>query len=112
MAMPKKGARKIVVDNVAYRWRIRSEGSGEHNVTVVVEEVTDSGSVCTLVVDTSVPYVDYWLTGEFQTVIAPAAIAKYIRMGLEKGWKPLQKGKPFVMVVDEEVATAIQNTTI
>jgi hypothetical protein len=111
MAMPKKGSRTIVVDGATYRWRIRgritvAQTEGEGNLMVAVEEVADTG-VSTLLVDTSVPREWFSFSG-YQTPITPAAVQTYIRLALQQGWKPTQKGKPFVLVADEEIATAVR----
>ena len=101
MAMPKKGSRKIVVDNVPYHWKF-SWG------WVLIEAVTNAGPVCILQVDTSLRYPDYWQTGEEQTtMILPGAVEQYIRIGLGQGWNPYRAAPPFSIVVAEEITTAI-----
>lgn len=101
MAMPKKGSRKIVVDNVTYRWKFGG-------AWILIEAVRDSGPTRILDVDTSVRDRDYWLTGEEQkTIILPGAVEQYIRIGLDKGWNPHQAGPPLSIVVAKEVTAAI-----
>ncbi|MBC8139339.1 MAG: hypothetical protein H8F28_25975 [Fibrella sp.] len=110
MAMPKKGSRSIVVDDVLYRWRTR--GEREYNMTVAVEPVTDGG-MSSLIVDTSVmaptnsPPDDKdgkWF-GAYTISVTPAVVEAYIRQAMNKGWKPTEKGKPFILVADKSMAT-------
>ena len=108
MAMYKKGARKISVDGVLYRWRIRGRPTyaqrvGESNLSVAVEPVVEQGSVTTLVVDAAVLHPSASIEKTTASV-TPATIAAYIRQALKQGWKPLQKGAAFTLVDEEERA--------
>lgn len=105
MAMPKKGSRSIVVDEVPYRWRLR--GEREYNMTVAIEPITD-GAMSSLVVDTSVmapadsPLDDKagnWF-GSYIVSVTPAVVEAYIRLAMKQGWKPTEKGNAFVLVAD------------
>jgi hypothetical protein len=108
MAMAKKGSRVLLVDDVPYRWRIRgretaAQASGETNLSVAIEAVVD-GDICTLVVDPSVARPSK--TSEEDAVsVTPAVVEAYVRLALKKGWKPTQKGKPFLLVADESMAS-------
>jgi len=37
-------------------------------------------------------------------VATPAGVETYIRLALAKGWKPTEKGKPFVLVAAPAIA--------
>ena len=100
MAMPKKGSRSIVINEVSYRWRTNKSGL---NLLVSVEAVADGGAN-TLSVDTSVPLPNGCpcCSGVLMT---PAAVEAYIRQALAEGWNPTTKGKPFLFVADAAMAT-------
>lgn len=103
MAMMKKGSRAMVVDGVAYRWGIRrsetaAQAAGDTNLTVVVEPIVEGkGVYCPLIVDTSTPRPEPGAPA----FVTPAVVEAYIRLALKNGWKPTEKGKPFVLVADE-----------
>ena len=110
MAMPKKGSRSIVVDEVPYRWRLgggsQAVRHGESNLSVSVEPVADNGNITLLFVDTSVAWDECEMTGlnRHKSSITPAVIEAYIRLAFKQGWKPTEKGKPFLLVADEFMA--------
>ncbi len=94
MSMPRRGSRPITVDSTMYRWRIRrketdSQRLQESNLTVSIEPVADK-SITTLIVDTAE------LRG--LASITPGLVEGYVRLALDQGWRPLQKGKPFILV--------------
>lgn len=97
MALVKKGSRRIVVDGVTYRWRVRhkptySQGNGWTPLTVAVEDATTPGT--TLVVQTDRPHLGNWLHLPTKPVL-PAEVAQAIRTALTRGWTPLASGAPF-----------------
>jgi len=99
MAAPKIGSRRILVDNVAYRWRIRRRatylqsdyGSGKLHVSVELFE--RSGAV--LILHTDRPHPADWSTEKIEPV-RPADVAAWIRLALQIGWKPTVSGPQFV----------------
>ena len=97
MALVKKGSRRIVVDGVTYRWRVRHkptycQGNGWTPLTFAVENATTPGT--TLVVQTDRPHPGNWFALPSQPVL-PADVAQAIRTALARGWMPLASGSPF-----------------
>lgn len=107
MAMPKKGSRSIVVDDTPYRWRLRSENDCRKSMIIAVEPVTESGDVSVLTVDTSAPSPSPVGGSPYneEVSVTPAVVEAYIRLALTKGWKPGERGKPFVLVADAAMVT-------
>lgn len=110
MAMPKKGSRNIIVENVPYRWRFgggrQAVRLGASNLSVSIEPVSDNGNITLLFVDTSVAWDECELTGlnRHKASITPGVVATYIRLGLKQGWNPKNKGMPFILIADESIA--------
>ncbi|MEV6426421.1 hypothetical protein [Nocardia sp. NPDC051463] len=99
MTLPKKGARRIVVDGVAYRWRVRRrptymQAIALMRLTFAVEHADCPGS--TLVVETSHAHSRNWM-GIPPVSVRPADVAASIRLGLARGWKPSSPGSPFML---------------
>lgn len=97
MALVKKGSRRIVVDGVTYRWRIRhkptySQGNVWTPLTFAVEDATTPGS--TLVVQTDRPHPGNWFGLPTKPVL-PTDVTQSIRTALARGWTPLVNGSPF-----------------
>jgi len=97
MTIPKKGSRKIVVDNVEYRWRIRSnptytQGAFGDNMTAAVELYQEPKSVLII----SFPWMrcDNWL-GDPISPVTPKHIEASIRQAIIEGWQPNIKGSAF-----------------
>jgi hypothetical protein len=99
MAIMKKGSRLIVVDDVTYRWRVRSkptycQGLGWSPLTYAVELATNPGT--TLVIKTDRPHLSNWLDLP-STPILPAEVAASIRTARSRGWAPEDTGAPFIL---------------
>jgi hypothetical protein len=96
MALTKKGARRIVVDGVEYRWVVRRKPSYSQGIgsplTFVVELFAAHGAVLVVTADDARP--DNWL-GLPSITILPAQVASCIRTALADGWQPAQPGPPF-----------------
>ena len=97
MAIPKKGSRKIVVDGVEYRWRVRwkpsySQAIGETNLTAAIELYENPQSILSI----TFPWVRYdaWI-GAAEHPITPKLIENCVLNALVQGWKPDQKDKAF-----------------
>ncbi len=100
MAMPKTGARRITVDGVAYRWRVRHRVhpfmalNWDGRIHVSVELADNPGSVLVVFsghqhsrdIDTYPPGVD---------PVQPAHVAVWIRQSLAAGWQPAEHGPQF-----------------
>ncbi|WP_030983968.1 hypothetical protein [Streptomyces sp. NRRL S-1813] len=99
MAIPKKGARPITVDGVAYRWSVRrkptySQGVCHAPLSVAVVHGHEPGSVAVLRMPHAHP--DNWM-GAPATAVRPAGVARGIRSALRQGWKPGEPGPPFII---------------
>ncbi|MGX4735126.1 hypothetical protein [Kitasatospora griseola] len=98
MALARKGARRIVVDGVAYRWHVSRrhlccdyEG---HTLGYVAEHATRPGA--TLVVETGRPARLYPDLAPADLVL-PREVATGIRTARARGWTPTEPGSPFTM---------------
>ncbi len=112
MAMPKKKARSIVVDGVAYHWCANLKGSaGDLKITCQ----HNSGRGAILLVKAK--HVDHWYrisieTGKFGKselplqseidVATPRFVQSAIRFALRSGWNPSRNGPPTVLRYESE----------
>ena len=108
MAIPKKGSRKIIVDDVAYRWNMRRKPASSHyysdswGPTIAVELAENDIPGTTLVVETTNrPWLYLW-GDENSRPITPADVARAIKLALAEGWHPAEKGSPFKLRLPEE----------
>jgi hypothetical protein len=100
MAAPKTGSRRIVVDGIAYRWRIRRRatydqmcfGIGTLHISVELDE--KPGTV--LVLDTRRPHPADLSTSRVIPV-RPNDVATWVRQALQAGWRPAKPGPQFRM---------------
>ncbi|WCH93150.1 hypothetical protein POD33_13910 [Streptomyces moderatus] len=97
MALVLKGARRIVIDGTAYRWRLRdrptySQGVAWSPCTFAVEHEDSPGT--TLVVATDQPHPSNWIGREAAPVL-PSDVAAAIRFALRQGWSPTAPGSAF-----------------
>ncbi|MGW4102576.1 hypothetical protein [Streptomyces sp. NPDC004976] len=97
MALGRKGARSIVVDGTAYRWRLRRrptyfQGLAWSPCTFAVEHADAPGT--TLVVTTDQPHLNNWIGREAEPVL-PSDVAQAIQRALREGWTPTIPGSPF-----------------
>ena len=86
MGMPKKGSRKICVDQVRYRWVSRELSPG---LRFVVQAIEHQGAVLILHTDQNIA----------ATHVPPARIASAILAARAAGWEPYRPGPPFKMPV-------------
>jgi hypothetical protein len=98
MATRKAGSRKLVVDGVTYRWRIRRRATklqsdyGHGTLHVAVELAEQPGAV--LVLYTDRPHPAYWGT-KHVVAVRPSDVANWIREALSAGWLPSEPGPQF-----------------
>lgn len=99
MATRKTGSRRLVVDEVAYRWRIRRRATysqadyGHGTLHVAVELAERPGAV--LVLYTDRPHPADWGTTRVVPV-RPSDVAGWVRAALAAGWVPSQPGPQFI----------------
>ena len=103
MALPKKGSRKIVVDEVEYRWSIRrkptySQAAFDCDMTAAVELAASPGAALLI----TFPWArsDNWV-GSKASPITPKHIEACITAALKEGWKPQSEGGAFGHVYKE-----------
>ncbi|WP_436493669.1 hypothetical protein [Actinokineospora sp. HUAS TT18] len=97
MTLTKKGARRIVVDDVAFRWSVRRkptycQANGWSPLTFVAEHADHGGAV--LVVSLPCAHPGNWL-GLPSGAVRPAEVAAAIRLAVAQGWKPGTPGPAF-----------------
>jgi hypothetical protein len=103
MSLPKTGSRRIVVDGVAYRWRVRPRPSTSQSdfgdrLTLAVEREGAGGAI--LVISVNAPRPDSPSSSRPKpTVVMPADVARYVRAARESGWAPGTPGSPFHLSV-------------
>ena len=97
MAIPKKGSRKIVVDEVEYRWMVRSkptysQGAFGDDMTAAVQLSKSPGAVLSI----TFPWMrcDNWI-GNPEVPVTPKDIEACIRAALSEGWQSDVKGSAF-----------------
>lgn len=87
MTIPKRGSRQIVVDGIAFRWRVRArptyaQANAWSPLTVAVEG--EGTGVLVLVFDGARP--DNWMHAS-ASVATPSAIAAAVRGAVAAGWE-------------------------
>ncbi|WP_171166438.1 hypothetical protein [Streptomyces sp. I05A-00742] len=97
MAMPRKGSRRITVDGIAYRWRVRHRPTYDQAVagaplTYAVEQAESPGT--TLVVTAEGTRPDGWF-GAPSVVVTPSTVAEVVRTARSRGWTPERPGPSF-----------------
>ncbi|MEU1800296.1 hypothetical protein [Streptomyces sp. NPDC019937] len=97
MALPRKGARRLIVDGTPYRWRLRGrptycKGLAWSPCTFAVEHADVPRT--TLVVTANRPQPGNWLGHEPEPVL-PSDVAEIIQPALREGWTPTAPGSPF-----------------
>lgn len=99
MALNKKGSRRITVDGIEYRWRVRRKPSYMQGLcwtpmTYAVETANSGQPGTVLTVTTGQAHPGNWL-GVQAEPIRPAHVAASIREARIQGWDPTQAGSPF-----------------
>ena len=99
MAIAKKGSRRIVVDGVPYRWKVRkkptySQANTWTNFNLSVEQMEAKGSV--LFVELPHAHPSNWM-GEPSLPVLPSDVERLIKDALAMGWQPAQAGKTFAL---------------
>lgn len=97
MAIPKKGSRLIVVDGMAYRWRVRhkptySQANGWGGMAVAIERADAKGAA--LLVQMPQMHPGNWMGAESKPVL-PSDVERFIRYALSSGWRSSEQGEAF-----------------
>lgn len=95
MAISRKNSRKIVVDEVEYRWAIRhkptySQALGDQNILVAIELYNDPQS--TLLVHFPWLRNDSWMAIHTQPSVTPKYVEQCIKDAIAQSWNPREKG--------------------
>ncbi|MBC3830072.1 hypothetical protein H8K33_00960 [Undibacterium amnicola] len=97
MTIPTKGARRIVVNAIEYRWTVRSkptycQGAFGNDMTAAVELATEPGQVLCI----TFPWMrcDSWI-GNPEIPVTPKDIEACIKGALQRGWLPQKLGSAF-----------------
>lgn len=99
MAIPRKGSKRIIVEDISYRWTVRSRPT--YSQGLIWSELTfaiqleDIGKT-TLVIQTSAYRLDNWFHRQ-GIVVTPSIVRQCILEALEKGWTPQKNGSPFLL---------------
>jgi hypothetical protein len=104
MTIPKKGSRKIIVDNIEYRWRVRHKGTYMQDVfesflTASVELYENPQNA--LLVEFPWVRFDAYI-GDAKQPVTPKLIESCIKTALSQGWKPNEKGKTFQLNYEKQ----------
>ncbi len=127
MAIPKKGTRKIFIEEEAFIWLIRRQATNgqadypEGCLHVAVEHGQEVGSALVIITDRLHPEGFSLVHGEFVPIqpqneygkieawrierrytinpVMPSDIELWIQQALQMGWMPRKLGKPFVVQV-------------
>ena len=103
MTLASKGSRRIVVDDLVFRWLVRRrptycQANGWTPLTFVAELLDESGAL--LVVTLPYAHPGNWL-GLTSAPVRPATVAAGIRQALAAGWQPRRPGPAFALAFDE-----------
>lgn len=98
MSIPKKGSRRVRVDDTEYAWHIRgkptsAQGTRQTPMRLAVQPCT-AGPRSVLVVDLGVSRPDNPVRPH-QTAVKPAMVRDMVRRALSAGWVPGKAGAPF-----------------
>jgi hypothetical protein len=101
MTIPRTGSRQVVVDGVAYRWRVRSrptydQALAQSGLTVAIQISDGSGRALHLRIPAA--RVDNWLHAPGY-VVMPRDIERWIRFAISQGWVPTANGPPLSVQV-------------
>lgn len=86
MALAKKGSRSILVEEVQYRWKARSEADGTTHLVVELYDAPQQSIVA---------FFQSYLPDnpEEKIAITPLLVTEVIAYALNQGWTPEKKAK-------------------
>ncbi len=97
MTIPKRGSRRIVVDDLPYRWRLRrrptpDQRSGRTPLLIAVSAEEGEGPTMVAHLQRRHPRNEQ---AQRSQAVTPAEVARLIREARRLGWAPLRPGKQF-----------------
>ncbi len=107
MSIPKKGSRKIIVEDEPFIWLIRKvtsrqlDGQGGDIIRVAVEHAEVPGSSLVIRTDRIHPE-GYTVTRDEINPVTPADVSLWIKQAIEIGWLPKTDNKTFQVSVCHE----------
>ncbi len=109
MTLARKGSRRIVVDGVEYRWKVRGrptycQGLGWSPLTFVAE--TTESPRALLVVEMPCAHPSNWVALPSGAVL-PRTVAEAIRTGLARGWNPTSPGPAFTLTLGKSAVASV-----
>ncbi len=96
MSIPKKGTRKIIVDEQPFIWLIRRKPTYTQefyhcgNLHVAIKHAQKPGSV--LVILTDRPHPQGLVSKQEVKPVTPSDVAQWIRQAMQLGWQPMRSG--------------------
>ncbi|MCY1010897.1 hypothetical protein OV079_36100 [Nannocystis pusilla] len=99
MSVPKRGARRIVVDGVEYSWRLRrrptpDQRSGRTPLLLAVAARGVDGPAMLVRLHRPHPGNEVGLAS---AAVTPREVAELVREGLRAGWQPARPGAQFIL---------------
>lgn len=108
MAIARKNSRRIVVDNVTYRWTVRRRPTYSQGLASPISFVAEllNEPAGRLLVSLPAARPDNWL-GAASAVVTPALVARQIADARAAGWEPARRGQVLkVKLTDAEPCTS------
>lgn len=112
MALPQKKSRSITVNKQQFRYVISTgkyNENWEFNLNITVQISTGEGSKLKVV---GLVKRDFWLdfpydvtSKEDYPILTPKDIATIIENSIRNGWRPEEKGAPFIIQLDNSFAS-------
>ena len=95
MSIPRKGIRKVEVDDIIYEWTVRkkptySQAVSQATMTLAVQ-LAEEDRPCVLVANLKVTRPDNWIEPH-QTAVTPREVRALIGKALDAGWSPSAGG--------------------
>lgn len=108
MALARKGTRRIIVDEVQFRWKVRHkptycQANGWSPLIFAAELAEHPGAL--LVVSLPYAHPGNWLLLPTGPVL-PRTVASGIKLALDRGWRPSQPGLAFMLSLDDTLTSA------
>lgn len=105
MALPKRGARRIVVDGVPYRWRVSKDLVPDQTPLRTAIELVNQPGTSLVVMANDRPHPQDVRTFQDTRNVVPITaldVSRWIAAALRLGWMPASKGSPFLLRARED----------